>query len=386
MGNYLFLKREEKEEGIIEANNSNPRDFLKSLELKQTNTQYDSERSPGVCSVLAIGPNFYAIGKDRYFLQIYDLKTREKIDQIEHDQAGWLVRANDLIIIGDTVYGFGYPTTFFVYKPREKKAFQVLKDDLVGSPLHGRTLSAAFLGKGIVYKRSHTALKIIDLGEGGGIRRIFNLKKLNWCKNNRVLDGFISLLVLGDHQNELINICGNGKMYFYHYLLRLRKVLRSYSDQITLIKQRFERICSADVCKSHDRKCIALSITSVRYTRSSRVMVVELSGSKKVKSIASLELFRLQTENINLVKIFKQTFVSGRFLIFVGFDLASFNNTGFLFCYDLLEGEIQIVDEMEQRIQAGSIHKAIRAFGGIYCVDNYGEMIGFELVNKKNEN
>ena len=361
--------------------------FLASMELKSTIEQNDPRQNRKETSILAVGPQFYAIGKDETHLLIYDSETNEKKVQFLLDSQGHKITTTDIIIIKDIVYFFGSSRRFYSYKLDDPKGPRLLHKDLRGSGWYGRTLRAGFFGEGIVYNDADNALRILDLDGRGGIRRIINLNKLDVFENydnDLMSDEINDHLIAGKYQNQIVSFYRSGFIVVRHYFLKRRKLLKTYVFQMQLYKDNSEKIFGADLCPS-DPQYIAVYVIRWSGRKSSRVVILRLTEKQAIEEVASCDLYSYRLEEIRVIKFFSKGFKNDRFLMMISITFKASSNRAVVLCFDKLSGELKVVENLELVLQCNQIYKAERAFGGIYCVDYTGALIGLELAEKVDE-
>ena len=358
--------------------------FLLGIELKSIIEQNDPKPNRKETSILAVGPKFYAVGKDEIHLLIYDLESKEKKFHFVKDSEGQEITTTDMVIIEDIVYSFGSEQRFYSYKLGDPKGPRLLHENLVGSGWHGRTLRVGFFGKGIAYNDSDRSLRIVDLDGRGGIRRIINFNKIDLFTNDAnefIRDEINDHLIAGKYQNQIVSFYRSGFIVVRHYFLKRRKLLKTYAFQMQLYKDNTEKVFAVDLCPS-DPEYIAVYVIRWSGRKSSRVVILRLTEDQTIEEVTSCDLHAYGLEEMRVLKFFEKSFCGDRFLMMVGITFKASNNRAVVLCFDKVSGELRVVEDMGLMLKSNRIYRAERAFGGIYCVDYTGALIGFELAEK----
>ena len=376
--------------------------FLKNLRLLQTFHESDlprDESSNKTC--LAMGSNYLAVFNNFGRVLRYNNEGNKIDENLCKGLAGTLT-LDTFALIEDYLYSLGYFKGFLLRSYNLRNKSEDKEKSYLSVPCQSdhyqcyrdfsqEKLRVAFLGKALVYI-STLKVFVFEVDGKGGVRRTTRLVKptnlrKNYCRirgdvanyyeNNTILE----LLIAGKDQDKIVFFSKCGLVGVYDYNLELRKLKGLFEYQAKFQSEyRHEEFGVAAVSPT-DPETFAVLVNSGGLT--SKIMMFKLSTSG-ISQIASLDCFSELLGKINAFKFFGRIFgEDGRFLMMLAVDQENKKERTRVFYFDKASRELGLARKIESDLEAGRIEQAVEVSGRIYCSDDSGALISFELVGKR---
>ena len=348
---------------------------------------------------IAIGEDFYVLASGHSSLQIFDLESKKlrrvlKFEEVRRREPGSNNLIQSVTVVKNRIYCYFIDGTIYYNREGERILTKVkwLSKQLELFPGLCKCLKAGFKGGGLV-SGTEKAVSIIHLNHRGDFRYRTNFRgfrrKLQRFNEFKV----INQVVAGRHQN--IVVTQTSKYILTHlYSFINRKILKRAVYVIPdlslqpLHRTREEAPQMMDCIQCDDgSRYILFLYLDMRRTgwwelekMSSGLVVLKLTTWGSLEEVARCDLREKDIGPIHMLKFFGDTYEGGRYLMLggvVGSPDRSRKVTFFVF--DQVGRTISVVRSLDLWVNYGEIYVGERMFGGVYCVNEKGFLIGIEL-------
>ena len=344
---------------------------------------------------MVISEDFYILGTGSHGLQIFDSKTHKLRRMLTFDASiDEEVNIRTVIIAKNVIYCYLFNGSIYYNTNTQGEENKLRKLKWLVKKANwqaGRALKSGFKGRGVVTGYKGT-ICIGHLRAEGGVSYTTILERDRtrlglfggaWIKDQ---------LVAGEHQNLVVSLM-SGCILVHNYSFDNKKLLRSFVYEIPSLDEQRATSESPELmeCIACGRGSFYIAVSFIEWRRvpnwrssskrkTSRLLILKLTSLGLLEEFASCDLIGEDIGPIRVLKIFQKAYMNGRYLMVVaviGKPYISQKVT--FFCFDQLERSIRVVKSLETLLDGGDIHVGKRMLGGVWCVNSYGRLIGFEL-------